>query len=93
MKCEFVLCGFDGEELLKRMHITFRMVSQNISCKVGQSNAYLPGTGDNRDPSGGSPRVRPYHCTPAGLTFAIAPNAGDSGAQFLLVGDCVRAIP
>jgi len=57
------------------------------------SQAYLPGTGDYRDPWGGSPRVRPSHCTPVGLTFAIAPNAGDSGAQFLLVGDCVRADP
>ena len=47
----------------------------------------------HRDPSGGSSRVRPFHCTSVGLTFAITPNVGDSGAQFLLVGDCVRAIP
>ena len=46
-----------------------------------------------RDPLGGSPIVRPFHCTSVGLTDAIAPNVGDSGAQFLLVGDCVRAIP
>ena len=46
-----------------------------------------------RDPLGGSPRARPFHCTSDGLTLAIAPNVGDSGAQFLLVGDCVRAIP
>ncbi len=60
---------------------------------ANQIQAYLPGTGDYRDPQGGSPRVRPFHCTPVGLTFAITPNAGDSGAQFLLVGDCVRADP
>ena len=55
--------------------------------------AYLPGTGVNSDPEGCSPRARPFHCTPVGLTLAIAPNVGDSGAQFLVVGDCVRALP
>ena len=45
------------------------------------------------DPLGGSPSVRPFHCTEVGLTAAIIPNVDDSGAQFLLVGDCVRAIP
>ncbi len=29
----------------------------------------------------------------AGLKHAIAPNVGNSGAQFLVVGDCVRASP
>jgi len=33
-----------------------------------------------RDPVGGAPRVRPFHCTQVGLTLAIAPNVGDSGA-------------
>ena len=33
-----------------------------------------------RDPEGGAPRVRPFHCTQVGLTLAIAPNVGDSGA-------------
>ena len=33
-----------------------------------------------RDPEGGSPRVRPFHCTAVGLTPAIAPNVGNSGA-------------
>ena len=47
----------------------------------------------NPDPAGGSPRASLYHCTTVWLTLAIAPNVGDSGAQFLLVGDCVRAIP
>ena len=37
--------------------------------------------------------MRPFHCTTVGLTAAITPNVGDSGAQFMLVGDCVRAIP
>ena len=39
-----------------------------------------------RDHKGGSPRVRPFHCTAAGLTPAIIPNADNSGAQFLVVG-------
>ena len=34
-----------------------------------------------RDPEGGSPRVRPFHCTTVGLTPAIAPNVGKSGAR------------
>ena len=29
----------------------------------------------------------------AWLKLAISPNVGNSGAQFLLVGDCVRASP
>jgi hypothetical protein len=33
---------------------------------------------------GGSPRVRPFHCTEVGLTPAIIPNADNSGAQFLV---------
>ena len=27
-----------------------------------------------------APRVRPFHCTSVGLTLAITPNAGNSGA-------------
>ena len=34
----------------------------------------------------------PLHYT-VGLTRAIIPNVDDSGVQFMLVGDCVRAIP
>ena len=41
----------------------------------------------DRDRLGGSPRVRPLHCTSVGLTAAIIPNVDDSGAQFLLGGD------
>ena len=32
------------------------------------------------DPDGGSPRVRPFHCTSVRLTPAITPNVGDSSA-------------
>ena len=46
-----------------------------------------------RDHEGGSPRARPFHCTTIGLTRAITPNVGDSSTLFLVVGDCVRAIP
>ena len=45
------------------------------------------------DHEGGSPKSRPFHCTSVGLTLAITPNVGDSGAVFMVVGDCVRAIP
>ena len=34
-----------------------------------------------------------HHCTPMMLTLAITPNVGNSGALFVLAGDCVRAIP
>ena len=36
--------------------------------------------GRNHDQKGGSPRVRPFHCTSVRLTPAITPNAGDSSA-------------
>ena len=55
--------------------------------------SYLPGVEVNRDHEGGSSRARPFHCTSARLTPTITPNVGNSNAQFLLVGDCVRAIP
>ena len=55
--------------------------------------SYLPGTGVNHDHEGGSPRVRLFHCTEEELTSTITPNVGNSSASFLLVGDCVRAIP
>ena len=59
----------------------------------GIISSYLPGTGVNHDPEGGSPRVRLFHCTEEELTSTITPNVGNSSASFLLVGDCVRAIP
>jgi hypothetical protein len=33
---------------------------------------------NRRDQQGGSPRVRPFHCTEVGLTPAIIPNADNS---------------
>jgi len=42
--------------------------------------AYLPGTGVNPDPEGGSPGMRLRHSTSPELTPAIASNVGDSGA-------------
>lgn len=64
---------------------------QGVLYRVCQS--YLPGVEVNRDHVGGSSRSRPFHCTSAGLTPTITPNVGNSNASFLLVGDCVRAIP
>ena len=61
-------------------------------CRM-RNYSYLPGTGVNVDHVGRSPRARPFHCTSVGLTLAITPNVGDSGAAFLVVGDCVRANP
>ena len=49
--------------------------------------------GRHHDPPGGPPRARPNHCTPVGLTPAIAPNVGDSSTKFFSVGVCVRANP
>ena len=37
--------------------------------------------------------MRPLHCTLLGLRPAISPNVGNSGAQFMVVGVCVRAAP
>ena len=45
------------------------------------------------DQQGGSPRSRPFHCTPVGLNPAIIPNADYSGTLFFSVGVCVRANP
>ena len=39
------------------------------------------------------PKARPFHCTPDGLTFAIAPNVGDSDALFLSVGSAYALTP
>ena len=67
--------------------------SWNWALLDGILSSYLPGTGVNHDPEGGSPRVRLFHCTEEELTSTITPNVGNSSASFLLVGDCVRAIP
>ena len=49
--------------------------------------------GQYHDQVGGSPKARLNHCTQAVLTFANSPNVGISTAQFLILGDCVRAFP
>ena len=49
--------------------------------------------GRYHDQEGGSPRARLNHCTRVVLTSANSPNVGISTAQFLVVGDCVRALP
>ena len=45
------------------------------------------------DQEGGSSKARLFHCTSVELTLTITPNVGNLNASFLLVGDCVRAIP
>ena len=42
--------------------------------------AYLPGVGVNHDHEGGSPRVRPVHCTTDRLTPTIVSNVNNSSA-------------
>ena len=37
--------------------------------------------------------MRPLHCTRLGLPTEISQNLGNLGAQFLVVGVCVRAAP
>ena len=67
--------------------------SPESRCLETADQAYLPGVGVNCDQQGSSPRARLLHCTSELLTPAISPNVGNSGAQFLLVGICVRANP
>ena len=55
--------------------------------------SYLPGVEVNHDQEGGSSKARLFHCTSVELTLTITPNVGNLNASFLLVGDCVRAIP
>ena len=59
-----------------------------MECQVN-----LPGTEDTvinqAVPPGGDSGIAHF----AELKLAISPNVGDSGAQFLVVGDCVRASP
>ena len=73
-------------QIQNRMTCVYRYEQNN-------GEAYLPGSEVNHDHEGGSSRVRPFHCTSVGLTPTITPNVGNSRASFLLVGDCVRAIP
>lgn len=75
------------------MHTIFAAFFDSpLRCWVPKSSILTWHRGD-RDRQGGSPRARPLHCTTLRLTLAIIPNVDDSGAQFLLEGDCVRAIP
>ena len=55
--------------------------------------AYLPGVEVNHDHEGGSSRMRLSHCTSGQLTPTMVSNVDHLNAQFLLVGDCVRASP
>ena len=66
---------------------------ETMYCHPEQCSSILTWLRGNHDHKGGSPKVRPYHCTTAGLTLAINPNVVNSGVQFLVVGDCVRAVP
>ena len=88
---QFCLRAVSLQELTDRNHKLVEECGAK-ECK-GWKQLILTWHRGHRDHEGGSPRVRPYHCTSVRLTLAITPNVGDSGAQFLLVGDCVRAIP
>ncbi len=69
------------------------MVIEDLNRVVIATKFILTWLRGNLDQEGGSSRVRPYHCTTAGLTLAINPNVINSGVIFLVVGDCVRAVP
>ena len=66
---------------------------QSIKQSEKASTIILTWLRGNHDHQGGSSRARPFHCTKDGLTLAINPNVINSGVQFLVVGDCVRAVP
>ena len=69
-------------EILKDQEMIAKATSSEVSNEASNNNhsAYLPGTEVNRDHEGGSSRVRPFHCTSAGLTPTITPNVGNSSA-------------
>ena len=72
---ELVLAKQDIEILFHR-----NVWTALLKIKLYTWSAYLPGVEVNRDHQGGSSRVRPFHCTPVGLTPAITPNVGNSNA-------------
>jgi hypothetical protein len=74
-----------GPNMYKPASIINPMLGDNLI--LGSHIVVAEQNGDQliRDQQGGSPRVRPFHCTEVGLTPAIIPNADNSGAQFLPV--------
>ena len=60
---------------------------------AGKKRFILTWQGRYHDHEGGFPRTRLTHCTASVLTPAISPNARNSTAKFVVVGDCVRAFP
>ena len=73
--------------------MTCRFVLSPYKPRMDSNQAYLPGAEVNHDHEGGSSRMRLSHCTSGWLTPTMVSNVDHLSAQFLLVGDCVRAIP
>ena len=70
------------------------------ACRVGRARGWwavggheliLTWQGKYHDLEGGFSRARLIYRTPDVLIPAISPNAGNSTAQFVVMGDCVRA--
>ena len=59
----------------------------------GGSNSYLSGRGDTITTKVVFQGLRLIHCTLNVLLPVISPNVGNSTAEFVVVGDCVRAFP
>lgn len=66
-----------GKDFLLQTARQERQVPERIG-RWSECNSYLPDEGLHRDHAGGGPRARPGHCTSAGLTPAIIPNADNS---------------
>src|SRR4029434_5200450 len=61
--------------------------------QLGLVQLILTWQGRYNEQEGCLPRARLGHCTPVLLTPANSSNVGISTAQFLVVGNCVRALP